>query len=480
VSYRVRAVIPLLFVALTATACGLTGVPGSDAAEGAEVNPNDWGAVLGAAQEATLDLHMWGGSTEINRFVDEVYGPRLAELGITLNRVPLADTADAVNAVLGELEAGRTWHPRPRHAPARRPQRRLRRRGRRSLHPAAPAQARCARRPPGPRPGAEPPRTPGWSATTGLPAPPACASDPRPGRRNRPRHPWTLVGRGTADATAQARHRCPLAREVPMNRVPSRETTWCTTRRPDGQPVVRRRPLRSEEAGARMIVDPPPLALVLLEVNETLFPLRPVETRMAEVGLDGPFERWFTAILRDGFAAAAAGGFTGFRDLAGHHLRELLRRHEVVATDVVVSHVLAGFDELEPHPDVASGLTMLRSAGKPGGGADQWLGRAHPFVPRPSWAGRSGRRRPRRPQGRPVEVGTGSLPLRAGPARRRSCRRGDGRATPLGLFGAGSTGLVTAWVDRDGAEYPDAFGRPDLSAARFDDLIEQLVAGPRT
>jgi putative spermidine/putrescine transport system substrate-binding protein len=51
---------------------------------------------------------MWGGSTEINRFVDEVYGPRLAELGITLNRVPLADTADAVNAVLGELEAGRS------------------------------------------------------------------------------------------------------------------------------------------------------------------------------------------------------------------------------------------------------------------------------------------------------------------------------------------------------------------------------------
>jgi putative spermidine/putrescine transport system substrate-binding protein len=37
-----------------------------------------------------------------------VYGPRLAERGIALNRVPLADTADAVNAVLGELEAGRT------------------------------------------------------------------------------------------------------------------------------------------------------------------------------------------------------------------------------------------------------------------------------------------------------------------------------------------------------------------------------------
>jgi putative spermidine/putrescine transport system substrate-binding protein len=108
VSHRIRTAVPLLLVALTATACGLTGVPGSGAAEGAEVDPSDWDEVVAAADGGTLDLHMWGGSTEINRFVDEVYGPRLADLGITLNRVPLADTADAVNAVLGELEAGRS------------------------------------------------------------------------------------------------------------------------------------------------------------------------------------------------------------------------------------------------------------------------------------------------------------------------------------------------------------------------------------
>lgn len=80
------------------------------------------------------------------------------------------------------------------------------------------------------------------------------------------------------------------------------------------------------------------LELVLLDVNETLFCLEPVETRMAEVGLDGQFELWFTRILRDGFAAAAAGRFAGFRDLASHHLRKLLRRHQVEATDALVSH----------------------------------------------------------------------------------------------------------------------------------------------
>jgi putative spermidine/putrescine transport system substrate-binding protein len=105
---RLRSTMPLLLLALTATACALTGMPGSDAAEGPGPDPTDWDTVLTTADGATLDLHMWGGSTEINRFIDEVYGPRLAELGITLNRVPLADTADAVNAVLGELEAGRS------------------------------------------------------------------------------------------------------------------------------------------------------------------------------------------------------------------------------------------------------------------------------------------------------------------------------------------------------------------------------------
>jgi putative spermidine/putrescine transport system substrate-binding protein len=106
--HRIRSAVPLLLLALTANACGLTGGSGSDAAEGTEVDPADWDEVVATAEGATLDLHMWGGSTEINRFVDEVYGPRLAELGVTLNRVPLADTADSVDAVLGELEAGRT------------------------------------------------------------------------------------------------------------------------------------------------------------------------------------------------------------------------------------------------------------------------------------------------------------------------------------------------------------------------------------
>ncbi len=95
----------LLSVALAAVAVGCShGEPATDPIS----NPGDWEAVLDTARGQTLDFYMWGGSSEINRFVDRTYGPILEqEFGITLNRVPVADTVDAVNKVLAELLAGR-------------------------------------------------------------------------------------------------------------------------------------------------------------------------------------------------------------------------------------------------------------------------------------------------------------------------------------------------------------------------------------
>jgi 2-haloacid dehalogenase len=229
-----------------------------------------------------------------------------------------------------------------------------------------------------------------------------------------------------------------------------------------------------------MSTTPPPLELVVLDVNETLFPLRPVATRMAEVGLDGQFELWFTRILRDGFAAAAAGGFAGFRDLASHHLRVLLRRHGMDATDAAVSHVLTGFDEVQPHADVTAGLDTLRNAGIPAvaltngsgeltrafldrGGLTDLIAGVHDVSEVGRW----------KPAPEPYRF---VLQQRAvAPAAAAMVA-----AHPWDLFGAASAGLVTAWVDRDGAGYPEVFGTPDLSAARFDDLVERLLVAPLT
>jgi putative spermidine/putrescine transport system substrate-binding protein len=69
---------------------------------------DNWNSVVEAARGQTVNWYMWGGSESINRFVDEIYGKPLEETyGITLHRVPIADTVDAVNQVLSEKEAGR-------------------------------------------------------------------------------------------------------------------------------------------------------------------------------------------------------------------------------------------------------------------------------------------------------------------------------------------------------------------------------------
>lgn len=67
----------------------------------------DFDAVLDAAQGQTVDLWMYGGDEQGNTYVDEELAPAAEELGITLRRVPVTDTADALNRVLNERQAGR-------------------------------------------------------------------------------------------------------------------------------------------------------------------------------------------------------------------------------------------------------------------------------------------------------------------------------------------------------------------------------------
>ncbi|MEM8588755.1 MAG: ABC transporter substrate-binding protein [Pseudomonadota bacterium] len=68
-----------------------------------------WDEVVEQARGETVYWYMWGGSDAINGFVDEFYGiPLQEEYGITLERVPVADTVDVVNQVISEQQAGAT------------------------------------------------------------------------------------------------------------------------------------------------------------------------------------------------------------------------------------------------------------------------------------------------------------------------------------------------------------------------------------
>lgn len=74
----------------------------------ATLDPARWSDVLAAARGQTVNWYLWGGSDSINTFVDTTYGPALEQqYGITLHRVPVADTVDAVNQVIAETTAGK-------------------------------------------------------------------------------------------------------------------------------------------------------------------------------------------------------------------------------------------------------------------------------------------------------------------------------------------------------------------------------------
>lgn len=90
-----------LAVALLATACS-----GAGDAPAADVDPSDWDAVMEAADGQTVTWWLFGGDDRINSYIDEHVVPAAADLGVTLERNPIDDTADAVNAVLDEVRAG--------------------------------------------------------------------------------------------------------------------------------------------------------------------------------------------------------------------------------------------------------------------------------------------------------------------------------------------------------------------------------------
>ncbi len=97
-----------LLALLCGAALAVTGCSAAAPSEPPAADAADWPAVLGAARGQTLDWYMYTGDEAVNRVVESYVAPRLArEFGVTLDVVPVADTADAVNKVLAERQAGR-------------------------------------------------------------------------------------------------------------------------------------------------------------------------------------------------------------------------------------------------------------------------------------------------------------------------------------------------------------------------------------
>jgi putative spermidine/putrescine transport system substrate-binding protein len=92
-----------LSLALLLAACGTP-----KAGAGGQPVPSDWEGIQTAAKGQTVHWWLYGGDQRINAYIDRQVAPAAARLGVTVRRVPVADTADAVQRVLADRRAGRT------------------------------------------------------------------------------------------------------------------------------------------------------------------------------------------------------------------------------------------------------------------------------------------------------------------------------------------------------------------------------------
>jgi putative spermidine/putrescine transport system substrate-binding protein len=90
-----------------ALAVVLAGCAAPDA-EAPLAQQRSWDDVKAEANGQTVALWMYGGDVQGNAYVDDVLTPAAAAAGVTLTRVPIADTGDAVNRILSERQANVT------------------------------------------------------------------------------------------------------------------------------------------------------------------------------------------------------------------------------------------------------------------------------------------------------------------------------------------------------------------------------------
>jgi putative spermidine/putrescine transport system substrate-binding protein len=97
----------LLGTTLLTTTLLSTPMAWADTADGSMLIGKDWDAVVEMAKGGTVNWFLWGGADNINQYVSDYIGGILKDqYDITLNRVGLTDTVEAVNIVLGEKESG--------------------------------------------------------------------------------------------------------------------------------------------------------------------------------------------------------------------------------------------------------------------------------------------------------------------------------------------------------------------------------------
>jgi 2-haloacid dehalogenase len=218
-------------------------------------------------------------------------------------------------------------------------------------------------------------------------------------------------------------------------------------------------------------------SVVVFDVNGTLSDMSEMRERFREVGAPAEMaEVWFAALLRDGFALAAAGSSERFATIGAGVLACLLTSDMLDRPlEHATRHILEGFLALEVHPDVPDGVRALAAGGArlvtlTNGTAEvgeQLLARAgvRDMFERLLSVEEAGVWKP----------APGAYHFAA-----RTCQVEPAQMMlvavhPWDIDGAGRAGLRTAWIDRTGLPYPAHFRPPDIRARSLSALADALA-----
>jgi 2-haloacid dehalogenase len=217
-------------------------------------------------------------------------------------------------------------------------------------------------------------------------------------------------------------------------------------------------------------------SVLVFDVNQTLSDLAPLADRFGEAGAPPELAAaWFAGLLRDGFALATTGEVAPFAEIARAELESVLR--PVVGEEklrLAVGHVLEGLGSLPVHPDVAVGVRALRELGI----ELVTLSNGSAAVAE----GLLGRAGIRGEFSRLLSVEDAGVWKPAAAAYQHALTACEVPAEeamlvavhPWDIHGASRAGLRTAWLNRDGASYPEHFAAPELSVGSPADLAAEL------
>jgi 2-haloacid dehalogenase len=201
-----------------------------------------------------------------------------------------------------------------------------------------------------------------------------------------------------------------------------------------------------------------------------------LRSRFVDVGRPGhEWELFFTRTLRDGMALTLAGRARPFAEVARAALRTTTGH---VLSEEALDHVLAGFRELPPHPDVEPALRALARARIPG------YAFTHGAAEVASDAlDRAGLRTYLRGVLSTEEIRSFKPPARA---YNWACQQVDAPGDRVALVavhswdvhGAVRAGLVGGFATRLEGVVPDVVARPHVVAGLLDQVVDGLIALP--